>query len=94
MTMADLRGADFGILVAIGADGKASAASGSFYVEDGVSINPGTSKNVSFECADGTLTANGSPNYEFKVKICTIRLLCVLNVPETIVGDDYRKFDS
>ena len=81
MTTADLRKNDFEILVAIGANGKAS---GSLYVDDGVSINPETSTNVSFEYADGTLTANGSFDYELGVKISTIRILGVSNVPKSV----------
>ena len=81
MTTADLRKTDFEILVALGANGKAS---GSLYVDDGVSINPETSTSVSFEYANGTLTATGSFDYDLDVKISTIRILGVPNVPKSV----------
>ena len=81
MTTVDLRKTDFEILVALGANGKAS---GSLYVDDGVSINPTTSTQVSFEYANGTLTAKGTYCYELGVKISTIRFLGVQNATKSV----------
>jgi alpha-glucosidase len=82
MTTAALRKTDFEILVAIGADYKAT---GSLYVDDGLSVNPEASTQVSFEYANGTLTAEGSFDYPLGVKISTIRFLGVQKAPKRVL---------
>ena len=81
LTTAALREADFEILVAVGADGTAT---GSLYVDDGVSINPPATTCVSFEYANGTLTVNGSFHYPLGVKVSAIRFLGVQGVPRGV----------
>ena len=82
MTTATLRKTDFEILVAIGSSGKAT---GSLYVDDGISINPATSTQVSFEYANGTLTAKGSFGYSLGVKVSTVRFLGVQKTPKRVL---------
>ena len=86
MTTADLRKTDFGIPVAVGANGKAS---GSLYVDNGVLIGA----HVLFEYTDGTLTGKGPFDYELDVKISTIQLLGVSNAPKTTVDDNDEQSD-
>jgi len=85
MTTATLRKTDFEVLVAIGADGTAT---GSLYVDDGVSINPPASTRVSFEYANGTLTAEGSFDYPLGVKVSTIRFLGVQKTPKRVLVNE------
>jgi len=85
MTTAALRETDFEILVAIGADGKAT---GSLYVDDGISIKPQTSTQISFEYSDGILTVEGSFEYSLGVKISTIRFLGVQKDPSQVLVND------
>jgi len=82
MTTAALRKTDFEILVAIGADGKAT---GELYADDGVSINPPESTRVSFKYANGTLTVDGSFDYPLGVKVSTIRFLGVQKTPKRVL---------
>jgi len=82
MTTAVLRKTDFEILVAIGADGKAT---GELYADDGVSIDPSACTRVSFEYANGTLTVDGSFDYSLGVKVSTIRFLGVQKSPKRVV---------
>ena len=84
LTTADLRKTDFEILVAIGADGTAT---GSLYVDDGVSVNPSASTRVSFKYADGCLTVQGSFDYPLCVKVSTIRFLGVQKTPKRVLVD-------
>lgn len=85
MTTAALRKTDFEILVAIGADGKAT---GELYVDDGVSLSPPASTCVSFEYANGTLTAQGSFDYPLDVKISTVRFLGVQKAPKRVLFNE------
>ena len=85
MTTADLRKTDFEILVAIGADGKAT---GELYVDDGVSINPPASTRVAFEYANGCLTVKGSFQYPLGVKVSTIRFLGLQKTPKRVLVDE------
>jgi len=82
LTTAALRKTDFEILVAIGADGTAT---GSLYVDDGVSIDPSASTRVSFKYSNGTLTAEGSFDHPLDVKVSTIRFLGVQKTPKRVL---------
>ncbi|KAF9646605.1 alpha-glucosidase [Thelephora ganbajun] len=82
MTTAVLRKTDFEILVAIGADGKAT---GSLYVDDGVSLDPQASTQVSFEYDSGILNAKGSFEYPLGVKVSIIRFLGVQKAPKRVL---------
>lgn len=84
MTTVDLRNTDFEILVAIGADDKAT---GFLYVDDGVSIDPPTSTWVSFEYVNGTLKAEGSFEYPLGVNVATVRFLGVQKTPKRVLFD-------
>ena len=93
MTTDALRKTDFEILVAVSADGKAT---GSLYVDDGVSINPSTSTRVSFEYANGTLTVKGSFEYPLGVKVSTVRFLGVQKTPKQVLvnGKEVKEVDA
>ena len=82
MTTAALRKTDFEILVAIGLDNKAT---GSLYVDDGLSVNPQASTQVSFEYANSTLAVKGSFEYPLDVKVSTIRFLGVQKTPKRVL---------
>jgi len=85
MTTADLRKTDFEILVAIGADGKAS---GELYVDDGVSVSPSATTCVSFDYANGILTVGGSFQYPLGVKVSTVRFLGLQRTPKQVLVND------
>ena len=93
MTTTALRGTDFEILVAIDADGKAS---GSLYVDDGVSLDPQTCTEVCFEYANGTLEAKGSFGYPLDVNVATVRFLGVQNTPKQVLfnGEEVKCVDG
>ena len=84
MTTVALRETDFEILVAIDADDKAI---GCLYVDDGVSIDPPASTQVSFEYANGTLEAKGSFEYPLDVNVATVRFLGVQKTPKRVLFD-------
>jgi alpha-glucosidase len=82
MTTAALRETDFEILVAIDADGNAT---GSLYVDDGVSLEPSACTEVCFEYANGTLTAKGSFQYPLGVKVSAVRFVGVQKAPKRVL---------
>ena len=82
MTTAALRNTSFEILVAIGADGKAT---GSLYVDDGVSLDPPSSTQISFEYANGILEVKGSFEYPIGVNVSTVRFLGVQKTPKRVL---------
>jgi alpha-glucosidase len=82
ITTVALRKTDFEILVAIGADEKAT---GFLYVDDGVSINPPASTQVTFEYANSTLEVKGSFEYPLGVNVATIRFLGVQKAPKRVL---------
>ena len=82
MTTAALRKNDFEILVAIGADDKAT---GSLYVDDGVSLDPSSYTQVSFEYADTILTVKGSFEYPLGVNVSTVRFLGLQKTPGRVL---------
>lgn len=93
MTTVDLRKTDFEILVAIGADDKAT---GSLYVDDGISIEPAASTEVWFEYCDGILEAKGSFGYSLGVNVATVRFLGVQKAPERVLfnGEEVKPVEG
>ena len=72
-TTAALRMLDFNLLVAPGLDGTAS---GSLYLDDGVSLSQGATSNIEFAYAGSTLTMTGSFGYDAgDVSIASIVLM-------------------
>lgn len=92
-TTTALRQTDFEILVAIDADGKAT---GSLYVDDGVSVEPLTSTQVWFEYDNGALEAKGSFEYPLDVKVATVRFLGVQKTPKRVLfnGKEVKPADG
>ena len=93
LTTVALRKTDFEILVAIGADNKAT---GCLYVDDGVSIEPLASTQVSFEYANGTLEAKGTFEYPLGVNVATVRFLGVQKTPKRVLfnGEEVKPADG
>ncbi|KAH9842419.1 alpha-glucosidase [Rhodofomes roseus] len=74
MTTTALRQQDFEIVIAPGLDGSAS---GSLYLDDGVSITPNATTEVSVTYDNGAVTINGTYGYNPGVGISRIVLLNV-----------------
>ncbi|KAK4463438.1 family 31 putative glycoside hydrolase [Cladorrhinum samala] len=72
MTTDELREQNFELLVPVGADGTAS---GSLYLDDGVSINQKSTTEIEFKYARGVLTAKGKFGFQTKVKITKITVI-------------------
>lgn len=81
MTTTALRQQDFEIVVATGFDG---AASGSLYVDDGVSITPQSITEVNMSYQDGILTVTGTFGYNTGVNVSRVRLLGVSEAPALV----------
>jgi alpha-glucosidase len=85
MTTTELRATDFEFLVAPDANGTAT---GSLYVDDGVSIVQNQTTNVEMAFANGTLSVNGSFGYEVGTKVASVVLLGVGNAPTNVTVSD------
>ncbi|KAI3326439.1 glycoside hydrolase family 31 protein [Xylariaceae sp. AK1471] len=72
MTTTELRTKPFEIIVAVGRDGKAS---GSLYVDDGVSIKPQGTTNIKFTYAHGLLSVTGSFGYTKDLRLSKVIFL-------------------
>lgn len=81
MTTTSLRATDFEIVVAPDAQGQAS---GSLYADDGVSITPPSSTQVTFTFKKGTLVAKGTFGFPLKVKVGRVRFLGVAAAPHSV----------
>ncbi|TRM57022.1 glycoside hydrolase family 31 protein [Schizophyllum amplum] len=84
MTTAELRRQDFELIVAPGQDGTAS---GSLYVDDGVSVEQDATTEVEFGYADGTLTVDGKFDYDVGVQVARVRVLGVGQEPCAVTLD-------
>ena len=82
MTTTLLRKTDFEIVVAPDAQGQAS---GSLYADDGVSVTPSTTTQVTFTYKKGTLVAKGRFGYPLKVNVGRVRFLGVTSAPHTVL---------
>jgi alpha-glucosidase len=71
-TTAELRTHDFDLLIAPDADGKAS---GSLYLDDGITLNPQQFTNIDFTFENGHLVVNGSFGYDPGVQVNSITVL-------------------
>ena len=85
MTTKALRSNDFELIVAPGLDGTAT---GSLYVDDGVSISPASSTTVTMNFSDAKLTVNGTFDYATGVKVAQVRFLNVAKAPRQVTVDD------
>ncbi|CDO71936.1 Glycoside Hydrolase Family 31 protein [Trametes cinnabarina] len=81
MTTAELRKTDFEIVVAPALDGTAS---GSLYLDDGISIVPKTSTIVSFAFSHQKLTVTGTFGHPTDVDVARVRLLGVQVAPRAV----------
>ena len=73
-TTAALRMLDFNLLVAPGMDGKAT---GSLYLDDGVSIDQAATSNIAFAYDGSSLSMSGTFGYDSGVSIANVVLLGV-----------------
>jgi len=74
MTTTELRATDFEIVVATGRNGKAT---GSLYVDDGVSLVPANSTWLDMSYEGGKLTVSGSYGYPLGVNLAAVYFLGV-----------------
>jgi alpha-glucosidase len=72
MTTTELRRQDFELLVPLDRDGRAS---GTLYLDDGVSIVQPATSDISFTYENGVLTAEGDFGYETEARISRITFL-------------------
>lgn len=97
MTTTALRKTDFEIVVAPGTDGQAS---GSLYLDDGVSVTPTSSTTVTMTFKDGQLTVSGHFGFATQVDVASVRFLGVSKAPKSVKinGHDAKQgtftFDS
>ncbi|KAI0386892.1 glycoside hydrolase family 31 protein [Hypomontagnella monticulosa] len=75
MTTTELRTKPFEILIPVGKDGKAS---GTLYLDDGVSIAQAGTSEIQFKYADGVLTVDGT--FGYKAEELRISKITVLGV--------------
>jgi len=93
MTTAEVRTKDFELIVAPGKDGKAS---GSLYVDDGVSIEQDSTLELSFKYERRTLTVKATGDFSVgNIKIARVRVLNVERNPgECVVGGHRLRGDQ
>jgi alpha-glucosidase len=85
MTTTELRAIDFEFVVAPGTDGTAS---GTLYVDDGVSIEQNQTINVEMAFAGGKLSVYSSSGFETGVKVARVVFLGVESAPSVVVVMD------
>ncbi|KAH8100347.1 alpha-glucosidase [Cristinia sonorae] len=81
MTTTQLRKTDFELVVAPGTDGKAS---GSLYLDDGVSIVQEATTEVEFDFKKGKLTVSGKFGFPTKVDVSRVRFMGVQHAPHSV----------
>ena len=81
MTTTELRKTDFELVVAPSAQGTAS---GSLYLDDGVSITQKHTTTVSFAYKSGKLTVKGSFGYSTGVNVSRVRFANTKSAPKTV----------
>ncbi|GBE82887.1 Probable alpha/beta-glucosidase [Sparassis crispa] len=84
MTTAALREQDFQLVVAPGTDGNAS---GSLYMDDGVSVNPLNATEVYMTYTNGTLAVTGTFGYPTGVDVASVRFLGTSRAPSAVNFD-------
>jgi len=80
MTTAALRQQDFELVIAPGLNGEAS---GSLYLDDGVSITPATKTELDMAYQNGTLIVSGTFAYDSNVTVSRVLLLNVQDAPHS-----------
>jgi alpha-glucosidase len=85
MTTTELRAVDFEFVVAPGAYGTAS---GTLYVDDGVSIEQEQTTSVEMAFAGGKLSVHGSFGFEVGAKVARVVFLGVGKAPTWVTVDD------
>lgn len=81
MTTTELRNTDFELVVAPGTDGQAS---GSLYVDDGISITPNATTEVTMTFKDNKLSVQSEFKYPTGVDVARVRFLGVLSEPRSV----------
>jgi alpha-glucosidase len=81
MTTKALRGQDFELVVAPGTDGSAT---GSLYVDDGVSLVQKAATTVSMAFAHGTLSVQGQFGFALGVDVARVRILGQAEAPKAV----------
>ena len=81
MTTTELRGTDFELVVAPGTNDEAS---GSLYIDDGVSVSPNATTVVTMAFKDGALSVQGDFGYPTGVDIARVRFLNTQKEPRNV----------
>jgi len=91
MTTTELRKENFELVIAPGVDGQAS---GSLYIDDGVSVSPQTTTSVTFKYANGSLDVKGEFGFDAGVKIARVIILDAQSAPKQVaVGNNAVTFN-
>ena len=96
-TTAELRKQNFAVVIAPAIDGSAS---GSLYLDDGVSVTQATTTTVSFAYKGGKLTVQGHFGHPTGVNVARVRIAGVTSAPREArlngkaVGGDRVAFDA
>lgn len=85
MTTAELRKKDFELVVAPGTDNRAS---GTLYLDDGVSIEQEATIGVSFKYFRGVLRVTGEFGFDPKLSIRAVKFLGIEKEPRTVHIND------
>jgi alpha-glucosidase len=85
MTTTELRATDFEFVVAPGTGGRAS---GTLYVDDGVSIVPERTTSVEMVFAEDKLCVHGSFGFEVGVKVARVVFLGIERAPSVVTVTD------
>ncbi|KAI0761474.1 alpha-glucosidase [Trametes elegans] len=81
MTTTELRKTDFELVVAPALDGTAS---GTLYLDDGISLEPASTTTVSFTYQDKKLTVEGSFGHPTDVNVARVRFADVQSKPQNV----------
>jgi alpha-glucosidase len=97
MTTTQLRKTDFEFVVAPGTNGKAS---GALYLDDGVSITPSSTTEVTMSYANGQLIVQGEFRFKTGVRVAGVKFLSVSQAPKSVringrnVGEKAISYDA
>ncbi|KAJ7064072.1 glycosyl hydrolases family 31-domain-containing protein [Mycena amicta] len=92
-TVEETRQGPYALLVTLSGSNSKQSASGSAYVDDGVSDPPGPSRVLSFTAQSGSLRIASAGKYSIAQKLAQVTVLGVAKKPrEVIVGGKVAKF--
>ena len=80
MTTRDARLTPWSLLVALGVD---STATGSVYLDDGISITPNATKIVTFKASSGSISASIKGSYVDGNSLSNVTIMGVMSAPSS-----------